>query len=213
MQRSGEQRSSALPHRCSTKCCICQSPRAMSRFRSDDFREAISNLLTATMHLQDALTKFHRPGLHTKRPSCPCGVCVDSHPCVSRIPELLRCPCTEQSSQVSSCTSCSIGLSLRYPRTLHQPVPSTRTHRNSSKPCSVSWKTQYTGYHVFFNRTLDPNSNSRVAAMIFDVPSPISIGHHHDRTLRSARNSRNIKIATNNRVARRIPQSNISAYV
>ena len=28
------------------------------------FREAISNFLTVTMHLQDALTRFHRPGLH-----------------------------------------------------------------------------------------------------------------------------------------------------
>ena len=39
-----------------------------------------------------------------------------------------------------------------------------------------------------FNRTLYPNCNSRAAATICDVSSPISIGHHHDRTLRSARN-------------------------
>ena len=36
---------------------------SMSRLRSHDLREAISNLLTVTMHLQDALSKFHRPGL------------------------------------------------------------------------------------------------------------------------------------------------------
>ena len=41
-----------------------------------------------------------------------------------------------------------------------------------------------------FNRTIDPNCNSRLAATVFDVSSPISVGHHHDRTLRSARNTR-----------------------
>ena len=37
---------------------------AMSRSRSHDLREAIGNLLTVTMYLQDTLSKFHRPGLH-----------------------------------------------------------------------------------------------------------------------------------------------------
>ena len=36
----------------------------MSRLRSHDLREAISNLLTVSMHLQDTLSRFHRPGLH-----------------------------------------------------------------------------------------------------------------------------------------------------
>ena len=31
-----------------------------------------------------------------------------------------------------------------------------------------------------FNRTFDPNCNSRIAATIFDVSSSITIGHHHD---------------------------------
>ena len=31
-----------------------------------------------------------------------------------------------------------------------------------------------------FNRTLHPNCDSRVASTIFDVSSPIVIGHHHD---------------------------------
>ena len=111
----------------------------MSRLRSHDLREAISNLLTVAIHLQDTLSRFHRPGLH--RPSCPRGECVDSHPCVSRSPELLNCPCTAQSFQASNCTSCSTGLSFRYPRKLHQPAPSARIHQNSNRPCSVSWKT------------------------------------------------------------------------
>ena len=37
---------------------------AMSCSRSCSFREAIKNLLTVSMHLQDTLSRFHRPGLH-----------------------------------------------------------------------------------------------------------------------------------------------------
>ena len=37
---------------------------AMSRSRSCNLCEAISNLLTVTMYLQDTLSRFHRPGLH-----------------------------------------------------------------------------------------------------------------------------------------------------
>ena len=61
----------------------------------------------------------------------------------------------------------------------------------------------YTGYHVFSTEHLTQTANSRVAATVFDASSPISIGHHHDRTLRRARNTRN-KIATNDHVACRI---------
>ena len=35
----------------------------MSRL-SHDLREAISNLLTVAMHLQDSMSRFHRPGPH-----------------------------------------------------------------------------------------------------------------------------------------------------
>ena len=37
---------------------------AMNCSRSCKFRVAISNSMTVTMRLQDALTRFHRPGLH-----------------------------------------------------------------------------------------------------------------------------------------------------
>ena len=37
---------------------------SMSSLRSHNFREAVSDLLTVTMHIQDALSRFHRPGLH-----------------------------------------------------------------------------------------------------------------------------------------------------
>ena len=36
----------------------------MSSLRSHNVREPVSDLLTVTMHLQDALSRFHRPGLH-----------------------------------------------------------------------------------------------------------------------------------------------------
>ena len=43
-----------------------------------------------------------------------------------------------------------------------------------------------------------------MAVTVFDVSSPIIIGHHHDRTLRNARNTKNIKIETNDHVAYKI---------
>ena len=47
----------------------------MSRLRSRDLREAISDLLTVTMYLQDSLSRLHRQGLRKKKkPSCPRGV-------------------------------------------------------------------------------------------------------------------------------------------
>ena len=122
----------------------------MSRLRCHDLREAMSDLLTVSMHLQDSLFRFHRPSLH----KIDLRVHVASalaRTLVSRIPELLNCPCTAQSFQASSCTFCSIGLSVRYPSKLHQPVPSTRTHQNSDKPCSVSWKT-HTGDTTCFQQ-------------------------------------------------------------
>ena len=60
---------------------------AMSGSRSCNLREAIGNLLTVTMYLQDSLSRFHRPGLHK----------IDFHVHVasaSHESELLNCPCT-----------------------------------------------------------------------------------------------------------------------
>ena len=37
---------------------------AMSCSRRHDLREAVGNLLTVTMYIQDTLSRFHRPGLH-----------------------------------------------------------------------------------------------------------------------------------------------------
>ena len=52
---------SDLPHSSSSK----SQRSSMSRLKCHDLREAISDLLTVSMHLQDSLSKFHRPGLHT----------------------------------------------------------------------------------------------------------------------------------------------------
>ena len=63
----------------------------------------------------------------------------------------------------------------------------------------------YTGCHVFSTEPLTQTAIPEQLRRSFDVSSPISIGHHHGRTLRNARNTRNIKIATNDHFARRIP--------
>ena len=159
-------------------------------------------MLTLTMYLQDTLSRFHRPEC-INRPSCPRGECVDSHPCVSQIPEPLSSPYTAQSSQKSICTICSIGLLLRYPRMLYQPAPSPRIHQNQ------------TDHVLFLGRRIrgiprllkkKPLTQTAIPQLLRRslTSSPIIIGHHHDRTLRNARNTRNIKIAANDHVACKI---------
>ena len=63
--------------------------------------------------------------------------------------ELLKCPCTAQSSQTSNCTFYLLLWSL-----VHQPVPSTRAHQNSDKPWLCFLEDAYTGYHVFSTEPL-----------------------------------------------------------
>ena len=114
---------------------------AMSCARSCNLCEAIDNLFTVTMYLQDTLSRFHRPGLHKVDLRVHVASASTRTLASRESPELLSCLCTAQPFQVSTCTICSIGLSLRYTRKLHQPVPSARIHQNSDKPCSASWKT------------------------------------------------------------------------
>ena len=47
-----------------TAICSKTQCSTMSNLRSHNFSEAVSDLLTVTMHLQDALSRFHCPGLH-----------------------------------------------------------------------------------------------------------------------------------------------------
>ena len=131
---------------------------AMSRLRSHDLREAISDLLTVTMYFQDSLSRLHHPGLH-KIDLCPRGECVDSHPCVftnPRAAELSVHSTIVPGEQTG--TFCSIGTSLRFPRKLHQPVPSTRIHQNSNKPCSASWRTHTRDTTIFAREPLTQTS-------------------------------------------------------
>ena len=128
------------------------------------------------------MTRFHRPGLHKKinRPSCPRGGCVDSHPCVARIPELLGCPCTEQSSQGEQMhILLHWSLVALCPRKLHQTSSINADSPKLRQTIFCFLEDACTRYHVFFDRTLDPNCNSRVAATIFDFSILISTGHHH----------------------------------
>ena len=156
------------------------------------------------MYLQDALSRFHRPGLHENRPSCPRGECVDSHPCASQIQELQSCQCTAQSFQESNLHNLLHWSLVAIPS---QAPPTSAINSDSPELKQTMFcflEDADTGIPRVFNRTFDPNCNSRIAATILDVSSPISISHHQDRTLRSARNFKNIKIATHNLVACKI---------
>ena len=140
---------------------------SMSRLRSHDLREPISKLLTVTMHLQDVLSKFHRPGLQ----EVDLRVHVDSHPCVSRI--------TVHNTIVP-------GGQLHIS---HPLVSRCVTLASSTNQCHQLGLTRTQANHVLFlgrrvhkiprvfNGTLDPNCNSRAAATISDISSTLSVGH------------------------------------
>ena len=88
------------PHpRCSTICCICQQSQgsAMTRLRSHDLREAISDLLTVTMYLQDSLSILHGPGLH-KKDLRHCEALRNLSQCtwISTLLEVSSCPPSDQ---------------------------------------------------------------------------------------------------------------------
>ena len=151
------------------------------------------------MHLQDALSRFHRPGLHNL--DLRVHVASASTPVRAQNNRPKRAV-AHLAPLVSRCGSfaCSTNqrhqLGLTGTRANHVLLLGKRIH----------------GIPRVFNRTFDPNCNSRVVATIFDISSPVSIGHHHDRTLRNARNTRNIKIATNDlacRISNQISQQTL----
>ena len=159
----------------------------MSSLRSHNFREAVSDLLTITMYLKDALSRFHCPSQEVDL-----RVHVTSASTCSRaLHELQRC--------------------FAVHKTIVPLVPRCDVLANSTNQCHQQDSPElkqtmfcfleeaYTGYHV--SSTL-PNSDSRVAS-ILGISIPIS-SHHQDRTFWCARNSRNIQ-STRNHVARRIP--------
>ena len=186
-----------IPHLSWTQCA------SMSSLRSHNFREAVNNLLTVTMHFQDALSKFHCPSLHKK----DLRVHVTSaSTCAFALHEPKRC-CAVRAQD--NCSKRAIAHLAPW-------VPRCDTLASSTNQCHQLGFTRAQSKYVLllggyvhkipsvFNGTLDPNSDSRVAATILDISSPISISHHQDRTLRCARNSRNYQITAHNYFARRI---------
>ena len=151
---------------------------AMSCSRCCNFCGAAGNLLTVTMHLQDTLSKFQRPGLHKIH------LCVHVASASTRTLAFLTNPRAAELSvhgtiipdeDLRSCDTLASSTNQR-----HQ-LGFTRTQTNHV--LFLGKRTH--GIPRVLNRTFDPNCNSRKAATVFDVSSPISVGHHHDRTLRN----------------------------
>ena len=174
----------------------------MNRLRSHDLREAISDLLTVTMYLQDSMSRFHRPGLHK----------IDFRVHVASRLAPLRFT-NPRAVELSVHSTIVPGKQLhillhRYLVAIPSRAPPTSTISSDSPELRHTHVLllggRVHGIPRVFDRTFYPNCNSRVAATIVDVSSPICIGQHHDGTLRRARSSRNIKIATNDHVACRI---------
>ena len=117
-------KSESFAMRCSRRCNLC---------------EALSNLLTVS----PCTFKIRCPGSIAQ--TCIKVTFVSTWRVRRLAPLRFRNPraaeLSEQSSQVSICAICSFGLSLRFPRKLHQPVPSARIHQNSNEPCSACRKT------------------------------------------------------------------------
>ena len=188
---------------------------AMSCLRSCNFCEAVGNLLTVTMYLQDTFSRLHCPSLHKidfrvhvasaltrtlalhKSKSCSAVSAQHNH---SRRAIAQFAPLDSRSDTLASSPNQHHQLGFTRTQTNHVLLLGRRVH----------------GIPRIFNRTFDPNCNSRTAATVFDVSSPISIGHHHDQTLQNARNTRNVMIATNDHVAGRIsnqiPQQTLDVH-
>ena len=149
----------------------------MSRSRSCNFCEAVGNLLTVTMYLQDTLSRFHRPGLH----KADLRVHVAS---ASTRTIAFRNPRAAELSVHSTIVPGEHLHNLLQWSLVAIPSQAPPTSAISSDSPELK-QTMFLllgrrihGIPRVFNRTFDPNWNSRIAATIFDVSSPISIGHH-----------------------------------
>ena len=145
----------------------------MSSLRSRNFREAVSDLLTVTMHLQDALSKFHCPGLHE----------VDLR---VHVTSASTCTLALHESQRCCAVRAQDNRSRRAIAHLAPLVSRCDTQASSTNQCHQHGFTGTQANHVMFlggsihriprvfNGTLDLNSDSRAVATILDVSSPIS---------------------------------------
>ena len=147
----------------------------MSRLRRHNFREAISDLLTVTMHLQDALSRFHRPGLHK--------IDLRVHVASASTRTLARFTKPRAAELSVHRTIVPVEqlhiLLLWFLFAIHSQAPPTSAVNSDSpelKQTTLCFlEDACTGTPRVFNRTLEPNCDSRVAVAIFDVSSPISM--------------------------------------
>ena len=178
---------------------------AMSCSRRHDLREAVGNLLTVTMYFQNSSSRFHRPGLRA----------VD-----------LRVHVASASTRTftnPTAAELSVHRTIIPGEHLHKSSPLVSrcdSLASSTNQCHTGTQTNHVLLlgrrmdgipRVFSTETFGPNCNSRTAARVFDVSSPISVGHHHDRTLRNARKTRNINICNQRSCCTQEFQSNIPA--
>ena len=177
----------------------------MSCSRRHDLREAVSgNLLTVTMYFQNSSSRFHRPGLR--------AVDLRVHVASASTRTFTNPTAAELSVHRTIIPGEHLHNLLHwFLVAIPSQAPPTSAIPELKRTMFFFLEDAWTGYHVFFNRTFGPNCNSRTAARVFDVSSPISVGHHHDRTLRNARKTRNIKICNQRSCCTQEFQSNIPA--
>ena len=204
MQCFGGRRYSAPPRRCTTKCCNLSQTQCR-RWATWGVIIFVRQSATCDCHHAPSrcVVQVPLPKPAWSRFSCPRDESVDLHlfvhetqSCctvraqdnstrrtIAHLAPLVSC-CDTLASSTDQCHQ----LRFAWTQANHVLLLGRRIHRIPG----------------VFSRTLDPHSDARIAATILDVSSPIRICHHQHRTLRSARNSRNIKTATNDHVARRI---------
>ena len=158
----------------------------MSCSRSCNFCETADNLLTVTMHLQDALSRFHRP-VHVASASTRTLAFHKSQNCWAVRAQNNHC-------KVSICTICSIGLSLRCSGKLHQPTPSAWIHQlQQTMFCFL--EDAHTGCHVFSKPLTQNEIPEQLRRSLTSQAHSAWVMTTTD--LRNTRNTRNIKSATN----------------
>ena len=145
----------------------------MNSLRSHKFREAVSDLLTVTMQLQDALSRFHRAGLH----EVDLRVHVwSASTCTLSLHESQRCWAARAQDNGTRRTIAHLA----------PLVSRCDTLASSTNQCRQLGFTRVQANHVLllgrvhwmprvFNGTLDPNSDFSVVTMILGVSSPASV--------------------------------------
>ena len=143
---------------------------AMSCSRRHDLREAVGNLLTVTMYIQDTLSRFHRPGLHK----------VDLRVHVaSASTHTLAFHKSTRAAGLSVYSTIVLGEHLLNLLNLlhwsliaiHSQAPPTSAISSDSPELKTNHVLllgrRVHGIPRVFNRTFDPNCSSKIAATVF----------------------------------------------